>query len=103
MKYDMTQIPVAKGFLWRIEDGLIMFESGEETLVFNETLTVVWKKIDGISNIKTICDELYEEYKSEQSEESIHLAVESCIEILLAEKLIVVKEPDEFGGWFDYD
>lgn len=103
MKYDMKHIPVVKGFLWRIEDGLIKFDSGEETLVFNETLTIVWKKIDGNSNIESICNELYEEYKSEQSKESIDSVVESSIEALLAENLIVVKEPDDFGGWFDYD
>lgn len=103
MKYDMKHIPETKGFLWRIQDGLITFDNGEETLVFNETLTKLWKKIDGISDIGNICDEFYEEYKDEQSRESIETIVESCLDILLEEQLIVVEEPDDFGGWFDYD
>jgi len=103
MKYDKNQIVEIKGVLWKIEDGLITFKSEGKKVILNETLSILWRLFDGISSIKNIIDDLYEKYKMENTKEHIEEIVELSIDQLREEKLIVLKDNDEFGGWFDYE
>lgn len=59
----------------------------DEIYTLNSTGRVIWKKLDGTKNVRTIIDEIASEFDAEQSE--IEMDVTGLIKELVNRKMIV--------------
>lgn len=103
MKYDNTSVVEIKGLLWKYENKYITFEHQGKKVILNNTASIIWRLMDGNNSINDIIDKIYEMHHDENSREYIQSIVYEFIDMIEQEGHIIIKENDEFGGWFQYE
>lgn len=82
---------------WTLENGFITVKHDGKKMIFNDSLTMVWLEIDGISTAdeiaRRICD------KSGECPDEAASVVITGLELLAEEKLIALHSPCT-DGWF---
>lgn len=87
--------------MWKLQDNYVVTEINGDKLVFNDTATIVWRKIDGIKNIKNIINEMQEQFGDQNSLDYIKQITLNCISMFMTYNLIALRSEDFFGEWMN--
>lgn len=103
MEYTRDNIIEIKGLIWNVKDNYITFNHNNKKVILNETASMIWRMFDGINTINDVINKLYEDNKDQNTMEYIEEITFMCIDQFQEEGLIIIKENDDFGGWFNYE
>lgn len=90
---------IEPNIVWKMEGDNVEAEIGGQKIIFNDSATIIWRKIDGFKTIYQIREELISEYSSFNSEEDIIKILNNCINLFHDNKLILARSSDLFGEW----
>lgn len=85
---------------WILENGLVSLKHGREKMIFNDSLTMIWLEIDGVSSGNEIAMRICEKINSNDSLDDVASVVDIGLQILADNGLIDLNEK-RTDNWFE--
>ena len=93
---DMTAVILEHN--WTLENGFITVKHDGQKMIFNDSLTMVWLEIDGVSTADEIARRICEKAGGEDPDEAASVVI-TGLQLLAEEELIALKSTCA-DGWF---
>ncbi|GKX32163.1 hypothetical protein SH1V18_46430 [Vallitalea longa] len=100
---NLEKIPQSKTLNWQVKGGYVLINALSGKLMMNETSSLIWRKIDGSLSIQEIIEEIFQEYKKDNTIKYIEEIVCEAIQDFIDKGLLILKEEDDLDGWLQYE